>query len=45
VLAAVSNTLVKGTMVLAMGSMALRKVIIPGMLATLATATGVVFML
>jgi uncharacterized membrane protein (DUF4010 family) len=43
VLAAVSNTLVKGAMVLAMGSMALRKVIIPGMLATLATAIGVVF--
>jgi len=45
VLAAVSNTLVKGGMVLAMGSMALRKVIIPGMLATLATAIGVVFLL
>ena len=45
VLAAVSNTLVKGAMVLGMGSMALRKVIIPGMLATLATATGVVFLL
>ena len=45
VLAAVSNTLVKGAMVLAMGSMALRRVIIPGMLATLATAIGVVFIL
>jgi uncharacterized membrane protein (DUF4010 family) len=45
VLAAVSNTLVKGSMVLGMGSMALRKVIIPGMLATLATAVGVVFIL
>jgi uncharacterized membrane protein (DUF4010 family) len=45
VLAAVSNTLVKGAMVLGMGSMALRKVIVPGMLATLATATGVVFLL
>jgi len=45
VLAAVSNTLVKGAMVLVMGSMALRKVIIPGMLATLATAIGVVFIL
>jgi len=45
VLAAVSNTLVKGAMVLGMGSMALRKVIIPGMLATLATAIGVVFIL
>jgi uncharacterized membrane protein (DUF4010 family) len=45
VLAAVSNTLVKGAMVLGMGSMALRKVIIPGMLATLATAIGVVFLL
>ena len=45
VLAAVSNTLVKGAMVLGMGSMALRKVIIPGMLATLATAVGVVFLM
>jgi len=45
VLAAVSNTLVKGAIVLAMGSMALRKVILPGLLATLATAAGVVFLL
>ena len=45
VLAAVSNTLVKGAIVLGMGSVALRKVIIPGMLATLATAIGVVFIL
>jgi uncharacterized membrane protein (DUF4010 family) len=45
VLAAVSNTLVKGAIVLGMGSIALRKVIIPGMLATLATAIGVVFIL
>jgi uncharacterized membrane protein (DUF4010 family) len=44
VLAAVSNTLVKGAMVLVMGSIALRKIIVPGMLATLATATGVVFL-
>ena len=43
VLAAVSNTLVKGGVVLVMGSAALRKVIMPGMLATLATAIGVVF--
>jgi uncharacterized membrane protein (DUF4010 family) len=45
VLAAVSNTLVKGGIVLSMGSMALRKVILPGLLATLATAIGVVFVL
>jgi uncharacterized membrane protein (DUF4010 family) len=43
VLAAVSNTLVKGGIVLGMGSAALRKAIMPGMLATLATAIGVVF--
>jgi uncharacterized membrane protein (DUF4010 family) len=43
VLAAVSNTLVKGGIVLGMGSAALRKVIMPGMLATLATAIIVVF--
>jgi len=45
VLAAVSNTLVKGGIVLSMGSMVLRKVIMPGLLATLATAIGLVFML
>lgn len=45
VLAAVSNTLVKGGIVLGMGSMMLRKVILPGLLATLATAIGVVFIL
>jgi uncharacterized membrane protein (DUF4010 family) len=45
VLAAVSNTLVKGGIVLGMGSMVLRKVIMPGLLATLATAIGVVFIL
>jgi uncharacterized membrane protein (DUF4010 family) len=45
VLAAVSNTLVKGGIVLGMGSVMLRKVILPGLLATLATAIGVVFML
>ena len=45
VLAAVSNTLVKGGIVLGMGSVVLRKVIMPGLLATLATAIGVVFIL
>jgi uncharacterized membrane protein (DUF4010 family) len=45
VLAAVSNTLVKGGIVLSMGSIVLRKVIMPGLLATLATAIGVVFIL
>ena len=45
VLAAVSNTLVKGGIVLGMGSVMLRKAILPGLLATLATAIGVVFML
>jgi uncharacterized membrane protein (DUF4010 family) len=45
VLAAVSNTLVKGGIVLGMGSMMLRKVIMPGLLATLATAIGVLFIL
>ena len=45
VLAAVSNTLVKGGIVLGMGSKLLRKVIMPGLLATLATAIGVVFIL
>lgn len=45
VLAAVSNTLVKGGIVLSMGSTALRKVILPGLLATLATAVGIVFIL
>ncbi len=45
VIAAVSNTLVKGGIVLSMGSKALRKVILPGLLATLATAIAVVFLL
>jgi len=45
VLAAVSNTLVKGGIVLGMGSMALRKVIMPGLLATLGMAIGIVFLL
>lgn len=45
VLAVVSNTLVKGGIVLSMGSATLRKVILPGLLATLATAIGVVFIL
>ncbi len=45
VLAAASNTLVKGGIVLTTGSAALRKVILPGLIATLATAIGVVFLL
>ena len=45
VLAAASNTLVKGGIVLSTGSAALRKVILPGLIATLATAIGVVFIL
>ena len=45
VLAAASNTLVKGGIVLSTGSAALRKVIFPGLVMTLATAIGVVFML
>ena len=45
VLAAASNTLVKGGIVLSTGSAALRKVILPGLIATLATAIGVVFLL
>ena len=45
VLAVVSNTLVKGGIVLSMGSAALVRAILPGMLATLATAVGVVFLL
>jgi len=45
VLAAVANTLVKGGIVLAMGAAALRRVILPGLLATLATAVGVAFTL
>ena len=38
VLAAASNTVVKGGIVLATGSVSLRKVIAPGLIATLATA-------
>lgn len=45
VLAAVSNTLVKGGIVLGMGSMMLRKVIMPGLIAIIATAIAVVFIL
>ena len=45
VLAAVSNTLVKGGIVLGMGSVMLRKIILPGLLATLATAIGVAFIM
>ena len=45
ILAAASNTLVKGGIVLSAGSKALRKVILPGLIATLITAIGVVFIL
>ena len=45
VLAAASNTVVKGGIVLSAGSKALRKVILPGLVLTLATAIGVVFLL
>ena len=45
VLAAVSNTLVKGGIVLGMGSADLRRIIMPGMLAIIATAIAVVFIL
>ena len=45
VLAAVAISLVKGATVPAMGAAALRRVILPGLLATLATAVGVSFTL
>ncbi|MGE0484084.1 MAG: MgtC/SapB family protein [Gammaproteobacteria bacterium] len=45
VLAAASNTLVKGAIVLGTGTPALRRVILPGLVLTLATAIGVVFLL
>jgi uncharacterized membrane protein (DUF4010 family) len=45
VLAAASNTVVKGGIVLSLGSAALRKAILPGLVLTLATAIGVVFLL
>ena len=45
VLAAASNTLVKGGIVLFTGAAALRRVILPGLLLTLGTAIAVVFML
>ncbi len=45
VLAAASNTLVKGGIVLSAGSRGLRQVILPGIIASLATAIGVVFLL
>lgn len=45
ILAAASNTVVKGGIVLSAGSAALRKVILPGLIATLAAAIGVVFIL
>ncbi len=45
VLAAASNTIVKGGIVLSTGSKALRRVLLPGLVLTLATAVGVVFLL
>jgi uncharacterized membrane protein (DUF4010 family) len=45
VLAAASNTLVKGGIVLVTGAAALRRVILPGLLLTLGTAIAVVFLL
>ena len=45
VLAVMSNTLVKGGIVVSMGSAALVRALLPGILATLATAVGVVFLL
>ena len=45
VLAAASNTVVKGGIVLSAGAPSLRKAILPGLLLTLATAIGVVFLL
>lgn len=45
VLAAASNTVVKGGIVLTLGSKALRKAILPGLILTVATAIGVVFLL
>ena len=45
VFAAASNTLVKGGIVLATGAAALRREILPGLVLTLATAIGVVFLL
>ena len=45
VLAAASNTLVKGAIVLSTGAAALRRVILPGLLLTLGTAIAVVFLL
>ena len=45
VLAAASNTIVKGGIVLSTGSAALRKAILPGLVLTLATALGVAFLL
>lgn len=45
VLAAASNTLVKGGIVLVTGAAALRRVILPGLLMTLGTAIAVVFLL
>ncbi len=45
VLAAASNTLVKGGIVLVAGAPSLRRVILPGLLLSLGTAIGVVFLL
>lgn len=44
VMAAASNTLVKGSIVLTAGSASLRKVILPGLVLTVGTAIGVVFL-
>lgn len=44
ILAAASNTMVKGGIVLATGSTELRKVILPGVIAIVITAVGVAFM-
>lgn len=45
VLAATSNTVVKGAIVLSTGSKSLRKVLLPGLILILGTAIGVVFIL
>jgi uncharacterized membrane protein (DUF4010 family) len=45
VLAAASNTLLKGGLVLSVGSNALRKAILPGFVLMVATAVGVVFLI
>jgi uncharacterized membrane protein (DUF4010 family) len=45
VLAAMSNTVVKGGIVLSSGSPALRKALLPGLVAMLATGIGATFLL